>query len=145
MCSSIWHRSLGNKRGVDSARGRLLRWTLSLKWNKDVIISSAGLNQKPFEMWYKASKMDPLLWTMCWRGKRLDRSMWSIMSIHGGRCLLNKMVPTVMSRDSIRTISLGEGWGHCLYSTYLARTTGRLKVAAMSEAISIPGRPSMEK
>ena len=57
MCSSIWHRSLGNKKGVDSDRGRLLRWTLSSKWNKDVIISSAGLNQKPSEMWYKASKM----------------------------------------------------------------------------------------
>ena len=33
------HKSLGNKRGVYSARGRLLRWTLSSKWNKDVIIS----------------------------------------------------------------------------------------------------------
>ena len=34
ICSSTWHRSLENKRGVDSARGRLLRWTLSSKWNK---------------------------------------------------------------------------------------------------------------
>ena len=61
MCSSIWHRSYGNRRGVDSARGRLWWWTLSSKWNKDVMISSAGLNQKPLEIRYKASKMAPLL------------------------------------------------------------------------------------
>ena len=71
--------------------------------------------------------------------------MWSIRSICGGSCLLNKMVLAIVSRDSIRTISQGEGWGHCLYYVELARTTGRLKVAAMFEAISIPGRPSMEK
>ena len=114
ICSSTLHRSLENKRGVDSARGRLLRWTLSLKWNKEVIISSARLNQKPFEMRYMTFKIAPLFWTMCWRGKRLDLNMWSIRSIHGGSCLLNKMVPAVVSRDNIQTISLGEGWGHYL-------------------------------
>ena len=71
MCSSTWHKSLGNKKGIDSARGRLLRWTLSSKWNKDVIISPVGLNQKPSKMRYRASKMAPLLWTKCWSRKKV--------------------------------------------------------------------------
>ena len=45
MCSSTWHKSCENRRGVDSARGKIRRWTLSSKWNKAVMISSAGLNQ----------------------------------------------------------------------------------------------------
>ena len=75
ICSSTWHKSLGNNRGVGSTRGRLLRWTLSSKWNKDVIISSDRLNQKPSDMRYRASKMAPLLWTICWSRKILDRRM----------------------------------------------------------------------
>ena len=51
----------------------------------------AGLNQKPSDIRYRASKMAPRLCTMCWSGKRLDRSVWSMRSILGGRCLLNKM------------------------------------------------------
>ena len=43
-CSSTWHRSRGNKRGMDLVRGKLWRWTLSSTWNKDVIISSTRLN-----------------------------------------------------------------------------------------------------
>ena len=31
MCSSTWHKSHGNRRGMDSARGKLRRWTLSSK------------------------------------------------------------------------------------------------------------------
>ena len=29
ICSNTWHSSLGNRRGMDSARVRFLRWTLS--------------------------------------------------------------------------------------------------------------------
>ena len=47
ICSSTWHNSFGNRRGIDSARVRFLRWTLPSKWNKEAIMSSAGLNQKP--------------------------------------------------------------------------------------------------
>ena len=114
MCSSTWHRSRENRRGVDSTRGRLRRWTLSSKWNKAVMISFAGLNQKPFEIRYKASKITPLLWTMCWSGNRLDRNMWSINSMRCGSWLLNNIVLMVVSMEKSRTISLVEGWGHCL-------------------------------
>ena len=109
ICSSTWHKSLENNRGVDSARGKLLRWTFSSKWNKDVIISSDGLNQKPSDMRYRASKMAPLLWTICWSGKRLDRNMWSIRRMGGGSCLLIKIVLAVVSPERRQTISLGEG------------------------------------
>ena len=114
ICSNTWNKSLGNNRGVDSAQGKLLRWTLSSKWNKDVIISSDGMNQKPSDMRYRASKMAPLLWTICWSGKRLDRKMWFIRSMRGWSYLLNRIVPTVVSPERRRTISLGEGWGHFL-------------------------------
>ena len=50
MCYNTWHKSRGNIRGMDSVRGKLRRWTLSSNWNKDVIISSVGLNQKPSEI-----------------------------------------------------------------------------------------------
>ena len=145
MCSSTWHKSRGNRKGVDSARGRLLRGTLSSKWNKDVMISFAGLNQKPFEIRYKASKIAYLLWTMCWSGNILDRNIWSINSMQCGSCLLNNIVLTVVSMERRRTISLVEGWGHCLYTAALARTNGRWRAVMMSEAQSVPGRPSMEK
>ena len=114
MCSSTWPRSRGNRRGVDSARGRLRRWTLSSKSNKDVMIGSTGLNQKPSEIRYKASKMAPLLWTMCWSRNRLDRNICSINSMRCRRCLLNNIVPAVVSQERRRNISLVEGWGHCL-------------------------------
>ena len=114
MCSSTWHRSRENRRGVDSSRGRLRRWTLSSKWNRDVMISSTGLNQKPSEIRYKASKMSHLLWNMCWSGNRLDCNIWFINSMRCGRCLLNNIVPAVVSQERRRTISLVEGWGHCL-------------------------------
>ena len=114
MCSNTWHKSLGNRRGVDSALVRFLRCTLSSKWNKDVMTSSDELNCKPSDIRYRASRRDPLLYTMCWSGKRLDCSIWSMRSILGGSCLLNKIGPVVVSRDSRRTISLVEGWGHCL-------------------------------
>ena len=58
---------------------------------------------------------------------------------------MNRIDPAVMSPERRRTISLGKGWGHYLYSAKLARTTGKLNVAAMFEALSIPGRPTMEK
>ena len=114
MCSSTWHMSGENRRGVDSARGRLLRLTLSSKWNKDVMINYVGLNQKPSEIRYQASKIAPLLWTMCWSRNRLDCNMWSINSMRCGSCLLNNIVPMVVSMKIRRTISLVEGWGHCL-------------------------------
>ena len=114
MCSSTWHKSRGNIRGMDSVQGKLQWWTLSSKCNKDVIISSAGLNQKPSEIRYKASKIAPLLLTMCWSGNRLDLKTWSIKSIHCGRCRLNNIVPPVASMERSRTISVVEGWSHCL-------------------------------
>ena len=89
--------------------------------------------------------MAPLLYIRCWSVNRLDRSTWSIRSILGGSCLLNRMDPAVVSLDNRRTISRGEGWGHCLYSAKLARITRRLNVAAISVARSILSRPSIEK
>ena len=60
ICSNTWHKSLGNRREVDSARVRFLRRTLYSKGNKEVIMSSAVLNQKPSEMRYRASRIAPL-------------------------------------------------------------------------------------
>ena len=114
ICFSTWHRSRGNRRGVDSARGRLRRWTLFSKWNKGVMINSTGLNKKPSEMRYKASKMAHLCWTICWSGNKLDHNIWSINSMRCRSYLLNNIVPTVASMERRRTISLVEGWGHCL-------------------------------
>ena len=114
ICSNTWHSSLENRRGNDSAWVRFLRWTLSSKWNKDVMKRSARLNQKPSDMRYRASRIALLCCTVCWSGKRLDRSIWSIRSIFGGSCLRKSIDPTVMSLDNLRTISLGKGWGHSL-------------------------------
>ena len=75
----------------------------------------------------------------------MDRSTWSIKSISGGSCLLYRMGPADVSRARMLTISRGEGWGHCLYSIELARTTNKLNVAAISVARSMPSRPSIEK
>ena len=99
---------------MDSARVRFLRWNLSSKWNKEVMISSAGLNQKPLDMRYRASIIAPLRCTICWSGKRLDRNIWSIRSILGGSCLRKRIDPVVASLDNRRTSSRGEGWGHSL-------------------------------
>ena len=85
------------------------------------------------------------LYTKCCNGNRLDRSIWSMKSISGGSCLLSRMGPVDLSRARIQTISRGEGWGHCLYYAELTRTTGRLNVAAISVAQSMPSRPSIEK
>ena len=114
ICSNTWHSSLRNRRGNDSARVKFLRLTLSSKWNKDVMKSLAGLNQKPLYMRYRASRIAHLRCTVCWSGKRLDRSIWSIRSIFGGSCLRKSIDPAVMSLDNMRTISLGKGWGHSL-------------------------------
>ena len=89
--------------------------------------------------------MAPLLYTKFWSGNKLDRSTWSIKSIPGGSCRLKIMGPTDVSLERMRTISRGEGWGHCLYSAELARTTGRLNMATMSVAQSISSWPSIEK
>ena len=89
--------------------------------------------------------MAHLLYTKCCSGNRLDRSTWSIRSILEGSCLLNRMDPTVASLDNRQTISRGEGWGHYLNATELARTTRRLNIAAISVAWSVPSRPSIEK
>ena len=100
---------------MDSARVRFLRWTLSSKWNKEVMISSAGLNQKPSDMKYRASIIIANLRCMiCWSGKRLDCSMWLIRSILGGSYLWKRINPVVVSQDNKLTISRGEGWGHSL-------------------------------
>ena len=112
--SYTWHSSLGNRRGIDSARVRLLRWSLSLKLNKEVMIISVGLNQKPTDMAYRTSRIAPLGYTICWSGMRLDRSMRSIRSIHGGSCLRKKIDPAVFTLDNRLTISRGERWGHNL-------------------------------
>ena len=77
-------------------------------------MSSTGLNQKPSDMRYRASRIAHLLCTRCWSGNRLDRSMWSIRRILEGSCLRNKMDLAVTSLDNNRTISSGEGYGHCL-------------------------------
>ena len=114
ICSNTWHSSLGNKRGNDSTWVKFLRWTLSSKWNKDVMKSSAGLNQKPSDMRYRASRIAHLRCTVCWSGKRLNCSIWSIRSILGGSCLRKSIDLTVTSLDNMRTIFLGEGWGHSL-------------------------------
>ena len=71
--------------------------------------SSIELNKKPFNIRYRAFRMVPLLCTMCWSGKILDRSIWSMRSILGGSCLLNKIGPAVVSQDSRRIISLVVG------------------------------------
>ena len=89
--------------------------------------------------------MGPLLCTKCSSGNRLDCSTWSIRSILGGRCVLSRMDPTAASLDNRQAISRCEGWDHCLNSTELVRTTGRLNVAAISVAQSVPSRPSIEK
>ena len=59
-------------------------------------------------------------------------------SIPVGSCHLNKMGSVEVSLERMQTISWGEGWGHCLYSTELAKAIGRLNVAAMLAARSIP-------
>ena len=82
----------------------------------------------------KSLQYGPLLCTKCWSGNKLDRSTLSIKSIPGGSCLLNRMGPADVSLERMRTISQGEGWGHCLYTTEFARTIERLNVAAMSVA-----------
>ena len=97
-------------------------------------MSSAGLNQKPSEMRYRASRMAPFFCTRCWSRNKLDCNTWSIRSKLGERHLRNRIDPAIVSLDKSRTISPGEGSGHCLYSAELARTTGRLNVAAMSAA-----------
>ena len=114
ICSNIWHSSLGNRRGNDSTRVRFLRWTLSSKWNKNVMKNSAGLNQKPSDMRYRASRIAHLLCTVCLSGKKLDRSIWSIRSILGGSYLQKSIDSTVTSLDNMQTISLGKRWGHSL-------------------------------
>ena len=114
ICSNTWHSSLENRRGNNSTRVRFLRWTVSSNWNKDVMKILAGLNQKPSDMRYRASRIASLHWMVCWRGKRLDRSIWSIRSILGGSCLRKSIDPAITSLDNMRTISLGKGWGHNL-------------------------------
>ena len=114
ICSNTWHSNLRNRRGNDSARVRFLRWTLSSKWNKDVMKSLAELHQKPSDMRYRASIIAHLRCTICWSGKRLDCSIWSIRSILGGSCLQKSIDLVVTSLDNMRTISLGKGWGHSL-------------------------------
>ena len=145
ICSNTWNSSLGNRRGVDSARVRFLRWTLSSKWNKEVMKSSARLNQKPSDMRYRASRIAPLCCMICWSGNRLDRKIWSIRSILGGSCLRKRIDSSDESLDNMRTISRDEGWGHSLESVELAKPIGKLNVAAMSAARSVPSQPSMEK
>ena len=99
---------------MDSAQVRFLRWTLSSKWNKEVMKRSTGLKKKPSNMRYRASRIAPLCCTICWSGKRLDCSIWSIRSIIGGSCVRKRIDPAVESLDNRRTISRGEGWGHSL-------------------------------
>ena len=50
---------------------------LSSKWNKEAMKSSAGLNQKPSDMRYRASIISYPHCTICWSGNRLDRSIRS--------------------------------------------------------------------
>ena len=85
---------------MDSALVRLLRWTLSSKWNKEVIISSTGLNQKPSDMRYRASRIAHLHYMICLSGKRLNHSIFSIMSILRGSYLLKRIDPAVVSLDN---------------------------------------------
>ena len=89
--------------------------------------------------------MSPHLCTKCCTGKKLDRSTWSVKSITGGSCLLSRIGSTDVSLARMQTISRGEGWGHCLYSGELARTSCKLNVAAISVAQSMPSRPSIKK
>ena len=84
--------------------------------------------------------MAHLLCTKCLSRNKLDRNTWSIKSIPGGSCRLNRMGPANESLERMRTISRGKGWGYYLYSSELARTTGRLNVVAMLVARSIPSR-----
>ena len=89
-------------------------------------MSSAGLNQKPLEMLYRASKMAHLLCTRCWSGHKLDLYTWLIRRKLEESCLRNNIDHAVVSLDKSRTMSRGERWGHCLYSVELARTVERL-------------------
>ena len=86
--------------------------------------------------------MSSRLYTKCCSGKELDRSTWSTKSITGGSYLLSRIGSADVSLARIRTISLGEGWGHYLYSTKLVGTTGKLNVASILVARSMP---SIEK
>ena len=49
--------------------------------------------------------MAPLLNTKCYSGNKLDRSTWSIKSIPGGSCCLNRMGPADVSMERMQTIS----------------------------------------
>ena len=89
--------------------------------------------------------MAPRLCTKSCSGNKLDRNTWSIKSILGGSCLLNRMGPADVSLVRMQTIFRGEGRGHCLYSAELAKIIGGLSVAAMSMAQSMPSRPSIKK
>ena len=71
--------------------------------------SLVGLNQKPLDMQYRASRIAPLQYTICWSGKRLNLNIWSIRSILGGSCLRKSIDPAVISPDNMQTISLGKG------------------------------------
>ena len=76
--------------------------------------SSAGLNQKPSDMRYRASIIAHLRCTLCWSRKRLDHNIWSIRSILKGTCLWKSIDPVVTSLDNMLTISIGKEWGHSL-------------------------------
>ena len=89
--------------------------------------------------------MASLLCTKCCSGNRLDRNTWSIRSILGGSCLLNRLDLTAVSLDNRIAISRCEGWDHSLNSAELVRTIGRLNVEAISVARSVPSQSSIEK
>ena len=59
-CSRTWLSNLGINNGKLSARARPLRWTFSSKCSREVMTSSEGLNQNPFEILYRASSIAPL-------------------------------------------------------------------------------------
>ena len=59
-CSRTWLSNLGINNDKLSARARPLRWTFSSKCSREVMTSSEGLNQNPFEILYKASSIAPL-------------------------------------------------------------------------------------
>ena len=113
-CSRTWLSNLGINKGKLSARAKPLRWTFSSKCNREVMTSSEGLNQNPYEILYTASSIAPLCCTYYCNGNKLVQSTWCSRSICGGSCLRKSIGPAVVSRGRQQTISLCDGWGHCL-------------------------------
>ena len=121
MHSNIWQSSLGNSKGIVSARCSFLLWTFSSKWKRAAIIRWCGPKQKPSDILNNASRMAPRLCTRCWRGKMLDRNNTSTRSIPDGSSLCRRNESPKVPLDRIRTMS---HWDIGDHSWKCARSSG---------------------